>query len=85
MSASISLLSTNLSSFYVPMPNLSSPEIQRNNHNNLISDNAGNDKVAKSETAKSVLNIGQSTIELIRTTYMSLTNGIVKYFRYQMN
>ncbi|MCJ1347029.1 hypothetical protein MMC31_005250 [Peltigera leucophlebia] len=55
----MSLLSTNLSSFHVPVPNPSSLNIQRNDHDNLIPDNAGNDSTAESETAEFVLKYWQ--------------------------
>ena len=68
MLASMSFLSTNLSSFHMPVLNLSSSEIQRNDHDNPIADKAKNDRTTESETAKSILNIGKSTMGLIRTT-----------------
>lgn len=55
----MSFLSTNLLSFYVSMPKPSSPEIQRNNYDNLIPDNAGNSKTTESKTAKSGLKYWQ--------------------------
>ena len=55
MLVSISLLSTNLSSFHISVPNPSSPEIQRNDHDNPIPENAKNDRTAESETIEFVL------------------------------
>ena len=55
MSALMSLLSTNLSSFYLPMANPSSSEIKKNDYNNLISDNAENNGIVEFKIVKSVL------------------------------
>ena len=41
------------------MSNLSNPEIQINDHDSWILDNAGNDSIAESETAESVLKYWQ--------------------------
>lgn len=41
------------------VPNPSSPEIQKNNHDNLIPDNIRNDKTIESEIKESVLKYWQ--------------------------
>lgn len=59
MLALMNLLSTNLSSFYIPVLYLSNPEIQRNDQDSPILDNARNNSTTKSATAESVLKYWQ--------------------------
>lgn len=48
----------------MPVPNSSSPEIQRNDQYNPIPDNSGQDRIAESETAESILNYWQEHNEV---------------------